>query len=91
LVTIDLDGDAMRVGVIGSGVVGRALAKGFPELGDRVKIGSRDPQNARRCLDICDRGYVLDHSKNAHTGPGRELLHDPKVIELHLGTLGAAR
>lgn len=33
----------MDVGVIGSGVVGRALAKGFAGLGDRVKIGSRDP------------------------------------------------
>jgi len=47
-------------------------------------------QNARRCLQICDRGYVLDQGKNAHTGPGRELLHDPKVIDLYLGTLGRA-
>ncbi len=45
-------------------------------------------QNARRCLQICDRGYVLDQGKNAHTGPGHELLHDPKVIDLYLGTLG---
>ena len=45
-------------------------------------------QNARRCLQIADRGYVLDQGKNAHTGPGRELLHDPKVIDLYLGTLG---
>lgn len=47
-------------------------------------------QNARRCLQICDRGYVLDQGRNAHEGPGRELLHDPKVIELYLGTLGRA-
>ena len=45
-------------------------------------------QNARRCLQICDRGYVLDQGRNAHTGPGRELIHDPKVIDLYLGTLG---
>ncbi len=44
-------------------------------------------QNARRCLQICHRGYVLDQGKNAYTGTGRELLHDPKVIELYLGTL----
>ena len=44
-------------------------------------------QNARRCLQICDRGYVLDQGKNAHTGTGAELLEDPKVIELYLGTL----
>ncbi|MEU0316206.1 ABC transporter ATP-binding protein [Nocardioides sp. NPDC006273] len=46
-------------------------------------------QNARRCLQICDRGYVLDQGRNAYTGAGRELADDPKVIELYLGTLGA--
>ncbi len=46
-------------------------------------------QNARRCLQISDRGYVLDQGQNAYTGTGRELLHDPKVIELYLGTLAA--
>ena len=46
-------------------------------------------QNARRCLQICDRGYVLDQGKDAYTGSGRELLNDPKVIDLYLGNLGA--
>jgi branched-chain amino acid transport system ATP-binding protein len=45
-------------------------------------------QNARRCLQIADRGYVLDDGKNAYTGPGLDLLNDPKVIDLYLGTLG---
>ena len=45
-------------------------------------------QNARRCLQICDRGYVLDQGRNAYTGTGRSLANDPKVIELYLGTLG---
>ncbi len=44
-------------------------------------------QNARRCLQICDRAYVLDHGKDAHTGTGRELLNDPKMVELYLGNL----
>jgi len=44
-------------------------------------------QNARRCLQICDRGYVLDQGRNAYTGTGHELADDPKVIELYLGTL----
>ncbi|MEM1332969.1 MAG: ABC transporter ATP-binding protein [Actinomycetota bacterium] len=44
-------------------------------------------QNASRCLQICDRGYVLDQGQNAYSGTGRELLTDPKVIELYLGTL----
>ncbi|WP_298226639.1 ABC transporter ATP-binding protein [Gryllotalpicola sp.] len=46
-------------------------------------------QNARRCLQICDRGYVLDQGRNSYTGTGRELADDPKVIELYLGTLAA--
>lgn len=44
-------------------------------------------QNARRCLQICGRGYVLDQGANAYTDTGEALLHDPKVIELYLGTL----
>jgi branched-chain amino acid transport system ATP-binding protein len=47
-------------------------------------------QNARRCLQICHRGFVLDQGKNAYSGTGEELMHDPKVIELYLGTLAKA-
>jgi branched-chain amino acid transport system ATP-binding protein len=48
-------------------------------------------QNARRCLQICHRGYVLDQGANAYTGSGDELLDDPKVVQLYLGTLARAR
>ncbi|MGI8757773.1 MAG: ABC transporter ATP-binding protein [Acidimicrobiales bacterium] len=48
-------------------------------------------QNARRCLEISDRGYVLDQGRNAYTATGAELLHDPKVIDLYLGTLAGGR
>ncbi len=69
-----------------------------PVLQDEVFIRTREinkagvsvimvEQNARRCLQICDRGYVLDQGRNAYTGTGRELLKDPKVIALYLGTL----
>ncbi len=44
-------------------------------------------QNARRALQICDRGYVLDQGRDAYTGSGRDLMNDPKVVELYLGTL----
>ena len=47
-------------------------------------------QNAARCLQVVDRGYVLDQGRNAYTGTGRELANDPKVIELYLGTLSKA-
>ena len=44
-------------------------------------------QNARRCLQVCDRAYVLDQGRTAHEGTGEGLLGDPKVIELYLGNL----
>ena len=47
-------------------------------------------QNARRCLQICDRGYVLDQGRTAYTASGKELINDPKVIALYLGTLARA-
>lgn len=42
-------------------------------------------QNARRALALADAGYVLDTGRNAYSGPGRELLDDPRVVELYLG------
>jgi ABC-type branched-subunit amino acid transport system ATPase component len=46
-------------------------------------------QNARRSLQMSDRGYVLDLGKDRFEGPGNDLLEDPKVAELYLG--GTAR
>ena len=33
----------------------------------------------------------LDQGRNAYTGTGHELMHDPKVIELYLGTLARVK
>src|SRR5690606_18156531 len=44
-------------------------------------------QNARRCLQIAHRAYVLDQGRNAYEGSGEALLNDPKVVDLYLGTL----
>ncbi len=72
--------------------MGRALMdEAFIRVSDINKAGVTCimvEQNARRCLQICDRGYVLDLGTDAHTGTGRDLLDDPKVTELYLGTLG---
>jgi neutral amino acid transport system ATP-binding protein len=45
-------------------------------------------QNARRSLAMSDYGYVLDMGRNRFEGPGRNLLHDPKVVDLYLGGRG---
>ena len=72
-----------------------------PVLQDEVFVQTRNinkagvsvimvEQNAKRCLQICDRGYVLDQGRNAYTDTGQSLMTDPKVIELYLGTLAKA-
>ena len=71
-----------------------------PMLQDQVFMRTREinqtgvsvimvEQNARRCLQICDRGYVLDQGRNAYTDTGTNLLNDPKVVELYLGSLAS--
>jgi len=35
----------MKIGVLGSGIVGRTLASGFIGTGHDVKIGSREPES----------------------------------------------
>jgi neutral amino acid transport system ATP-binding protein len=45
-------------------------------------------QNARRSLAMSDYGYVLEMGRNRFEGPGRDLLDDPKVVDLYLGGRG---
>lgn len=47
-------------------------------------------QNARRCLAVSDRGYVLEQGNVALTGTGQRLLHDDRVVELYLGAMKTA-
>jgi predicted dinucleotide-binding enzyme len=37
----------MKIGILGSGDVGRKLAEGFLEIGDTIKIGSRNPNQEK--------------------------------------------
>lgn len=61
-------------------VFGRIQA--FNETGTTVLLVE---QNARKALSIADRAYVLEQGKNALTGTGKALLHDPQVKRLYLG------
>ncbi len=44
-------------------------------------------QNARACLQICNRGYVLDQGRNVFEGSGASILDDEKIGRLYLGSL----
>ena len=58
-----------RIGVLGSGDVGRALASGFAGLGHEVKIGSRDPQKLRSWVETAgDRASAGTFEEAARFG-----------------------
>lgn len=44
-------------------------------------------QNAKRALKFSDRSYVLDQGRNAYQGTGKDLLDDPRVVDLYLGKM----
>ncbi len=46
-------------------------------------------QNARKALEMADRGYVLEAGKDRFEGRGVDLLNNPKVGELYLGATKA--
>jgi len=45
-------------------------------------------QNANMALKIANRGYVLENGRIVLEGPAKELAHDPRVKEAHLGGEG---
>ena len=70
----------VRVGVLGSGDVGRVLAAGFVGLGHEVKVGSRDPQKLQTWADAA--------GSRASTGTFEEAARFGDIIVL--ATLGTA-
>ncbi len=42
-------------------------------------------QNVRNALQMCQRGYVLEHGQLLKTGTGDQLLHDPDVQRSYMG------
>jgi len=76
-----------------AGLAPRAVAEVFEKLAEIASLGIgivMVEQNARRALALSHRGYVLDMGRNAFEGTGRELLGDPNVVALYLGS-GAGR
>ncbi len=43
--------------------------------------------NVQQTLRVCDRAYILDAGKKFAEGRPRELINDPRVREVYLGTL----
>lgn len=64
----------MRVGVLGSGEVGRCLAAGFAGRGHEVMIGSRDPAKAELREWLAGDGSGIEVGTFAETAAHGELL-----------------
>ncbi|HEY3377071.1 MAG TPA: NAD(P)-binding domain-containing protein [Armatimonadota bacterium] len=64
----------MKIGVLGTGAVGQALATGLPDLGHEVKIGSRDPQQAKV------RAWVAQGGAHASAGTYAETAHFGELL-----------
>jgi ABC-type branched-subunit amino acid transport system ATPase component len=76
-----------------AGLAPRAVSEVFEKLAEIASLGIgivMVEQNARRALALSNRGYVLDMGRNAFEGTGKELLADPNVVALYLGS-GAGR
>jgi 8-hydroxy-5-deazaflavin:NADPH oxidoreductase len=56
----------MKVGMLGSGDVGKALGRGFVSLGHDVKMGTREPGRQ----DVVQ--WIKDAGERASAGPGAE-------------------
>jgi len=64
----------MKVGIIGSGVVGQQLGHGFLRSGHQVKIGTRDQAKLS--------GWKKDAGQNASTGSVKEAAEFGEIIVL---------
>lgn len=59
-----------------------ALIQKLPQLGAAVMIVE---QRARQCLEISDRGYILDSGRIVLSGSAADLLANPAMAALYLG------
>ena len=70
----------VRIGVLGSGDVGKTLAKGFADLGHEVTIGSREPQKLE--------AWAASAGERVRTGTFGDAARSGDIVVL--ATLGTA-
>jgi predicted dinucleotide-binding enzyme len=66
----------MRIGVLGTGDVGRSLANGFLKLGHEVKMGSREPGNVKAAA------WASEAGPRASTGVFAEVAQFAELVVL---------
>ena len=63
----------MRVGILGTGDVGRALGRGLAQTGHQVKMGSRDANNEKAKAWAAETGPAASTGSFAETAQFAEL------------------
>jgi ABC-type branched-subunit amino acid transport system ATPase component len=58
------------------------IIRRLPEIGVAALVVE---QRARQCLEISERGYILDSGRIVMSGRAAELLADPRMADLYLG------
>jgi phosphoglycerate dehydrogenase-like enzyme len=72
--------DGLRIGIVGFGVIGRAVAEGFYQLGSRIAFYDPAPPNAQSVAELAAESLSLD-----------ALLEASDVVTLHLPLLPATQ
>ena len=78
----------MRIAIIGTGNVGRALATSFTHAGHEVALASRDPQHAADLAATLDHATAAASSRSAAQGADGTVLPAPQT-EPAAGEVGA--
>jgi predicted dinucleotide-binding enzyme len=66
----------MRIGILGTGDVGRALGTGFISRGHQVRLGGRDAKNEKA------HAWVAKHGSNASAGSFRDAAEFGELVVL---------
>src|SRR5258708_34867680 len=82
---IRLQANTMNIGIIGSGNVGKTLARGFKANGHQVVLGTRNPEKAELCEWAEPLGVLLDTVRGGNLW--RSDCHRHPVGKIALGEL----
>src|SRR5206468_153617 len=86
----EAQGDRMKIGVIGIGVVGTTLATKLVDLGHEVKMGARTANNEKAAAWVKQAGAHASQGTFADAASFAEVVFNCTGGDVSLAALGAA-